>query len=41
MVKCWGWIYGEKVEENIRKWLENKYNLKKIELTEENEAQLK
>ena len=30
IIRCWAFIYSEKIEENIRKWLENKYGIKKI-----------
>lgn len=40
LVKVWGYIYGEKYEENLKKWLEvtHKY---KLTISPEHEAELK
>lgn len=36
MIKCWGYIYGDKIEDGIKKWLENKYAIRKLEITQDN-----
>lgn len=37
MVRCWGWVYGERLEESLRKWLQNKYGIKSLVLSEQDE----
>lgn len=40
LVKVWGYIYGEKYEENLRKWLEQAFKAK-LSISPEHEAELK
>lgn len=40
LVKVWGYIYGEKYEENLRKWLEQAFKAK-LSISAEHEAELK
>lgn len=40
LVKVWGYIYGEKYEENLKKWLEVTHKLK-LTISPDHEAELK